>query len=361
MRIIEARNVNQALPKALHLLERIGIERQSRNGPVLVSPEPVTTEYEKPSERVVFWHQRDANPAFHLYEGLYMLAGRNDLAGLVRYVKDFGRFSDDGVTLAGGYGFRWRRAFGRDQLALIVSALKADSCDRRQVLQMWDAERDLGSQSKDVCCNLMATFQLSIAGELDMLVAQRSGDILWGVYGANAVHFSLLQEYVAALIGVPVGRYHQVTSNWHAYIETLRTVDGLLDQAMPMRYAQPSHIADPYVVGEVRPTPLFSGSDMEVLDGRIRELLLHADTGFRLPRLANDDDPFVEMAYAVLRAHECWRTLPAPERYDQALLALQRADPTADFVVAMRQWVERRRAKWEAKLLRQEIPQEASA
>jgi hypothetical protein len=118
---------------------------------------------------------------------------------------------------------------------------------------------------------------------------------------------------------------------------------------------------DPYATGEVRSVPLLSDGDVARFDARVNELLVHANTGFQLPRLSNDDDPFIEMAYAVLRAHDCWRTLPAPERYEQALLALQRADPKADFVVAMRQWVERRRAQWEAKLLRHETPQEASA
>ena len=79
MRVLEMRNVHCALPRALQELERVGQARESRNGPVIVFPDPVTTVYAKPCERVMFWSERDANPAFHLYEALWMLAGRDDV------------------------------------------------------------------------------------------------------------------------------------------------------------------------------------------------------------------------------------------------------------------------------------------
>jgi hypothetical protein len=50
-----------------------------------------------------------------------------------------------------------------------------------------------------------------------MLVTNRSNDIVWGAYGANAVHFSYLLEYVASSIGVKVGRYWQVSNDFHIY------------------------------------------------------------------------------------------------------------------------------------------------
>jgi hypothetical protein len=50
-----------------------------------------------------------------------------------------------------------------------------------------------------------------------MTVLNRSNDIVWGCYGANAVHMSVLQEFVALAIGVPVGSYTQVSNDWHIY------------------------------------------------------------------------------------------------------------------------------------------------
>jgi hypothetical protein len=53
---------------------------------------------------------------------------------------------------------------------------------------------------------------------LDMTVINRSNDMLLGALGANYVHFSFLQEYVALAAGFAVGRYNQISNNLHLYI-----------------------------------------------------------------------------------------------------------------------------------------------
>ena len=97
--------------------------------------------------------------------------------------------------------------------------LRADPDSRRAVLQIWDAEADLGVPSKDIACNTQAMFKVR-GGQLNMLVSNRSNDIVWGCYGANAVQFSMLLEYMAARIGVAPGTYRQVSDSFHAYHDT---------------------------------------------------------------------------------------------------------------------------------------------
>ncbi len=349
----------------IRYLQQHGVARGSRNGAVLQAPSPVTTAYQRPQERLALWPQRDANVAFLVYEGLWMLAGRHDLAPLLRYVKTFGQFSDNGSTLHGAYGFRWRAHFdvergrnigGLDQLAVIARQLTQNREDRRCVLQMWDADGDLGTTGKDVPCNTIASVQRTAEGALDLTVFCRSNDILWGAYFANAYHFSLLQEYLAAWIGCPVGTYYQVSVNWHAYKTTLAPLADLPAAAFVAGYASPEPIPDPYVLGTARAVPLMErrhGEDtttfMARLDGKIQELLTHADTGFTLPKLSNDDEPWFDAAYAVLRAHEAWRINAAPERFSAAYAALAPADPCCDMVVGMRRWLDHRLALWQAK------------
>jgi thymidylate synthase len=371
MRVIDARNVHQALPKGVWLMQHFGEKRESRNGPVRVMPCPVTTVYERPRERMVFWAERDANPAFHIYEALWMLAGRKDLAPLLRYVKDFHRFSDDGHTLHGAYGYRWRKWFdaepgrnigGRDQLAIIARRLRTDPDDRRCVLQMWDTDGDLDVSGRDVPCNTLATFQVNNDGALDMTVFCRSNDIVLGAYGANAVHFSVLLEYMALWVGVPVGRYRQVSVNWHAYDDaTWRKVEGLPARAFSAPFEDLAPLPCPYAGGTVRAVPMVtplpdedSTTTITRLDGYIKELLTHADTGFALPTSyhLSTDEPWVESVYVVLRAHELWRTLTAPERYTEALAVLASVDQSVDMIQAMREWLQRRQAVWEAKMVR---------
>lgn len=338
MRVIRARNVHEALPEAIDLLLREGREEQSRNGPVLVHPEPVTTVYERPRERVVLWPERDANPFFHLYEALWMLGGRNDVASLTRFVKRMSDFSDDGVTFHGAYGRRWRRSFGLDQLRYIAASLAADPSNRRQVLQMWNAPTDLIDQNakRDVPCNLIAHLQI-VFGALDMTVFCRSNDIIWGCYGANAVHFSVLQEYLATRIGVPVGKYWHISNNWHAYPATLEPVKVLADYRAQPPYDAFSR-ANPYN-GFVQPFPLCSTPPEDWYQELVMFLDMEGEAiGYR--------DPFFRfVALPMMAAHTTYSTLGTPERYEQAL-ALCKGIKATDWQAACQGWIERRYETW---------------
>jgi len=263
MRVILARNVQSAYFQGLNYLMNHGLQEESRAGPVLVSPTPVTTVYEKPRERVLLDPGRDANPFFHHFEALWMLAGRDDAAFLNRYVGDFGlRFAESDGVIHGAYGQRWRWHFGFDQLDVIVRKLTDEPETRQCVLTMWDPSKSpaaaLEAGSDDLCgswrdrpCNTHVF--LRVRGErgersvghgnvedydervLDLTVCCRSNDVIWGAYGANAVHFGALQEYVAARVGVGVGRMYQVSNNYHAYVSTLAKV-GLPDAGSQGRW-----------------------------------------------------------------------------------------------------------------------------
>lgn len=222
MKEFYVRNVHDALGVGLDsikwMLKNNTIEPlESRNGQVLEFPTPIATTYAKPCERVVFYPERDANPFFHLMESLWMLAGRNDVEFVTDYVKTMEQYSDDGVTFNGAYGYRWRHQFGRDQLPIIIRRLKEDPTDRRCVVSMWDGHHDLDLVSKDQPCNTHIYFKIR-KNKLNMTVCNRSNDMIWGAYGANAVHFSVLQEYMAAMIGVEVGEYTQFSDNLHIYL-----------------------------------------------------------------------------------------------------------------------------------------------
>lgn len=246
IRHIGARSVNEALNEGLQHLSRFGIEEPSRNGPVIVSPTPVITTYYNPERRVLVNSTRDANPFFHLFESLWMLAGRNDLTFPAKFVSDFGRFSDDGETLHGAYGYRWRKWFGYDQLDILVQELRANPSTRRAVLSMWDGAKDLSvaiSGGKDVPCNTHAYFD-TIGGKLNMTVSCRSNDIILGAYGANAVHFSILLEYVAAMTGIPMGVYRQFSNNFHAYTQLYPSV--ISSRASMAALGLSAKASDPY-------------------------------------------------------------------------------------------------------------------
>ena len=211
-------NVNYALPLAIDWLLVVGRRQVSRNGPVLVAPGPVMTTYLHPTQRVLLNSVRRANPFFHLAEALWMLAGRDDVAFLSKFNSKIANYSDDGETFHGAYGERWH-AYA--QLDRALSILRKDPFSRRVVVQIWEQGMDLGSASKDIPCNNLIYFAIDQStGNLDMTVCNRSNDVIWGAYGANVVHFSMLQEFMAASLGVPVGAYTQFSNNFHIYTET---------------------------------------------------------------------------------------------------------------------------------------------
>jgi len=218
MHVIAANNVRDALPKAVGHLLQIGEKETSRGGDVLVSPVPVTIRYKNPKQHVLLSPIRDANPFFHIMESMWMLAGRCDSAFLDNYVRDFGaRFAKDGIVMD-AYGQRWRYGYRYDQLDEIVNQLSRDPTTRQAVLQMWGAGRnDLRAYSMKPC-NLIATFRIQ-EGRLNMSVFNRSNDLIWGCCGANAVHFPILQEYLAGRIGIGVGEYWQISTNLHMYVD----------------------------------------------------------------------------------------------------------------------------------------------
>lgn len=240
MQVIQADSLDLALSKGLFYLLEKGEEQDSRNGKVLVAPTPVTTEYFNPRRRVLFNAKRDANPFFHFLESLWMLAGRRDAAWIAAFNKRMHEYSDDG-DLHGAYGYRWRKHFALDgdsttdgsgtidQIDTIIDLLTKNPLDRRIVLNMWDPMSDLAANYKDLPCNTHVYFRVR-GGLLDMTVCNRSNDIIWGAYGANAVHMSILQEYVASRVGLRVGKYYQVSNNYHLYVDVFEKMFGVHPQ-----------------------------------------------------------------------------------------------------------------------------------
>lgn len=225
MKVLQNTNINDAYFRGVTWLSIHGVTETSRAGDVIVAPTPVTNVYSKPTERVLFDVDRDANPFFHLYECIWMMAGMSEATLLDHFVSDFSkRFAESDGMQHGAYGYRWMHHFGYDQLRMVVSKLRENHKNRRVVIQMWDAGGDLEQFDtlKDVPCNTQIYLRIN-DGALDITVTCRSNDAIWGAYGSNVVHFSFLQEVLAGAIGVPVGKYYQISNNFHMYTSSAKS------------------------------------------------------------------------------------------------------------------------------------------
>jgi thymidylate synthase len=389
---LTCRNVNEAFRVLVESIHEGWIPTEveaSRYGEVIRVPEPVIVTYTHPTERVLFNTARDANCFFSLYESLYFLAGRNDVAPLAYYNSRMPEFSDDGKTFNDSYGYRWRYAVSgvdghdgtidrEDQLDTLVVHLRRKPESRRAVLQMWNVEDDLLKidDSKAVCCNLSAVFRVEwgrcprcsrVASSgvvmapfapcshckgtpndapeiLNMTVFNRSNDLVYGMLGANAVHFSFLLEYMAARLGLKVGKYHQVTADLHAYTKTWEPEKWLAD-GTPDYYNPKAEDPYPPLDGHhtnspagVHTIPLVKNP--ECFECECRQIVQFHSDGEIFGRLGGDrwEEPFLQtVAEPMFRAYHAYKS----RSYDSALRwANLVAAP--DWRIAARGWIQRR-------------------
>lgn len=223
--IIVPKNPDDGLIQAIQALTpHNSVETASRNGPVVRFNGPVITAWTNPIDRILWSPTRDCNPFLHFIEAAWMLAGRNDVKMPAYLAANMANYSDDGAVLHGAYGHRWRHWFGTDQITALIAELKNNRGTRRIVLQMWDGRDDLAQavNGKDIPCNTAIYFD-PVGDLLNMTVTCRSNDAVWGCYGANLVHMSILHEYIATQTGFETGTYFQVSNNLHFYLENEAT------------------------------------------------------------------------------------------------------------------------------------------
>ena len=342
MLVIQGRNVNDVWHDAKQIMKEHGVPRESRNGPVLEVAEPVTSCYFAPQERVLFDPVRDANPFFHIFESLWMLQGRNDAEWICQFLPRFNQYSDDGKTFHGAYGYRWRHHFdGRDQLSEVISMLIEDNTNRRAVIGHWDVHTDLwspelikqrGSVPKDLPCNSHIYLKVR-DGFLHMTVCNRSNDICLGCYGANVVHMSFLQEYLAGMIGVKVGPYHQVSDSWHAYLSTWEKqhIPSAFEYLHWTKYTKNGPWPYPFMT---HPTHF---------DTDLATFMYNTEpgTGPRLDSPGYINPFFSEIAFPMYAAYLNWRQ----KDFKGAYRNLNRMPDNVDWQVAAREWLERREKK----------------
>lgn len=357
--VITAKSPNDGLSDGLWWLKTTGARRDSRNGPVIVAPGPVITTYPRPNQRVMFSALRDANPFFHLYEAIWMLAGRDDSAAVGRYAATMESFAEDG-RLWGAYGYRWRHFFGFDQLKEIVKLLRADPTTRRAVLTMWSPDGDLvptmaeGNSghggvyaSKDVPCNTQVYFDAS-RGPLDMTVTNRSNDIVWGCYGANVVHMSMLHEFVARAANLHLGSYHQVSNNFHLYpdrSDTERLIDASYDDGRQwtVLYRPDERYEPPHGPPAQKTYPLMGCQGSEGKHAGWENWLREAET-FAADPCAMDGpalyrhDFFANVAIPLMRAHKCYKDgeVQAGINYAQTCMAWDWRDAATEWLIRRR-------------------------
>jgi len=127
-------------------------------------------------------------------------------------------FTEADGTVPAAYGHRWRHAFGRDQLGLLVEHLQREPGSRHGVIITWDPREDglgVGKSKKNVPCPYTWTANV-IGNKLHIHSVVRSNDMMLGC-PHDVAGFALLQAILAAKIGVKPGKLTHTISNAHIY------------------------------------------------------------------------------------------------------------------------------------------------
>lgn len=151
-------------------------------------------------------------------EQVWFLSGARKPEDFLRdYTKIWDMFTNPGDVVTVAYGYRWRKHFGRDQIAALVALLEKEPSSRHGVVVTWDPSSDgLGGISKkNVPC--LYTFTVNIiGGRLHMHNIIRSNDMILGA-PSDIAGFALLQMILAQRLGVRPGIYTHTISNAHIY------------------------------------------------------------------------------------------------------------------------------------------------
>lgn len=343
---VDAHSVDEALALGLGLVKDVGVPVVSRGMATLEVPGPVMTVYRSPAQRVLFDPVRDANPFFHFFESLWILAGANTVEMPAFFLKRITDYSDDGKMFHGAYGRRLRHygpqdplLGGIDQIGGVIEMLKENPDTRQAVASIWNPHLDFRTKTKDMPCNDMLMFKIR-DGRLNMTVCNRSNDVIWGAYGANAVQFSMIQEFVAAAVGVEMGVYTQISDSYHVYTDA--NSSKLWDKYVSGEWQPGGHVVNPYITGQVQAVPLFAkGMDWEEASRELRDLNYCFENGFANTLLTDmllDTAPmWLRVAQRMLGAYTAYKA-----GHMRSAITWAQAIPAPDWRLACLQWLARR-------------------
>ncbi|MNM94152.1 Thymidylate synthase [compost metagenome] len=101
-----------------------------------------------------------------------------------------------------------------NQFTEVAKRLKEDPDSRQGTIVIFDPARDF-LPTKDVPCTNLMRFSIR-ENKLNMMVVMRSND-LWFGYPYDVFNFTVLQEMMAGLLDVEVGKYTHVVDSLHLY------------------------------------------------------------------------------------------------------------------------------------------------
>ena len=207
-----------------------------------------------------------------LGELCWYLAKTNELTFIHYYLPDYRTFAD-GQEIFGAYGPRLFDWSGIDQFANVVGLLRKNPDSRKAVIQLFDA-RDILEDHNDIPCTCTLQFLIR-KNQLHMFTHMRSNDAFLGM-PHDIFCFTMLQEIVARILSVELGRYKHMVGSLHIYESRIDDAHQFLDEGWqptetvmpPMPEGDPSPAIDDLLFAEqaIRTQQPFHSKSLARLD-----------------------------------------------------------------------------------------------
>jgi thymidylate synthase len=161
----------------------------------------------EPMLREIYTPWRNWSAQYAEEEWRWYAKGDRSAKEIGQHAKRWLEIMDSEGNVNSNYGYIWRQ-----QLPYILKELRTNPKSRKASIQLFNSDTIF---TKDTICTYGINFKI-IGGQLDMSVVMRSND-LWFGFCNDQYCFSMLQEFIAINLKVPVGKYYHFAQDLHLY------------------------------------------------------------------------------------------------------------------------------------------------
>lgn len=172
-----------------------------------------------PQNRIIFDEGRKMNIVFAIADFVHIFMGREDVDFLNWIVPAIDGFIDHRTKgkLGGAYGPRIVYGETDGQIKDVINRLIKDPSSRQAVISIYHGPTDFQALPHLVPCTLSLQFMIR-DGKLHLIANMRSNDITWGLT-YDVFNFTMIQEFIAVQLGIPLGNYYHNAGSLHLYKE----------------------------------------------------------------------------------------------------------------------------------------------
>lgn len=172
-----------------------------------------------PRSRFIGTQNRAHSLRYIIGELIWYLSGEKSIERISNYSTFWNKLVDEKDEINSNYGYRvfHKLVEGKNQYQWIIKELTRDAHSRRAImfLNLFEEDYFQMHKTKDFPCTIYLHF-LVRDDKLNMLTYMRSNDFIYG-FCNDVPFFTILQEMIAAELGIELGYYYHNAGSEHIY------------------------------------------------------------------------------------------------------------------------------------------------